>query len=95
MAMTMQSREDPDEAAGPSQAKRSCLVQPDIRNSMDDSADQAYLKLMRTAYEMALHPSMPHKHFEVLVKCQKANGARLIKGKDNHKTGRSAYRIYP
>ena len=43
--------------------------------------------MMKTAWEMALTPSMPHKHFSVLVKCQRINGICLVVGKDNKKAG--------
>ena len=42
---------------------------------------------MRTAYEMAMTPSMSHRHFEILVKCQRENGVKLIKGRDNNRAG--------
>ena len=31
---------------------------------------------------------MAHRHFKVLVKCVKANGVRLIEGKEDGKAGR-------
>lgn len=43
---------------------------------------------MRCAYEMAMEPTMPHRHFHVLVKCVKANGIRLVERTENGKTGR-------
>lgn len=61
--------------------------QPDIRNSINESAHNVYLKMMRTAYQMALTPSMPHSHFQLLVKCQRDNGVRLVEGKQNNKAG--------
>ena len=42
----------------------------------------ALTKLMRTAYEMAITPSMSHKHFNVLVKCHHVNRVRLVEEKD-------------
>ena len=62
-------------------------TQTNIRDVVIGSAEDAYMKLMRTAYEMALTPSMPHKHFEVLVKCQRENGVRLVDGRHNNKAG--------
>ena len=53
-----------------------------------DSGFDAYTKLFRTAYEMVMTPSMPHSHFEVLVKCQRENGVRLIQGRSNNKAGK-------
>ena len=43
--------------------------------------DEVYLKLMRTAYELACCTTMPLEHFSVLVKVQRINGTRLIEGK--------------
>ena len=62
--------------------------QPDMRKSVDSSAKGVYLKTMKTAWEIALTPSMPHKHFSVLVKCQKINGVHLVAEKDNNKAGK-------
>jgi len=42
---------------------------------------------MRTAYELAHNPFMPHSHFEILVKCQRQNGVRLVEGRHNNKAG--------
>ena len=41
---------------------------------------------MKTAW--ALTPTMPHKHFSVLVKYQRINGVRLVARKDNNKAGK-------
>ena len=37
---------------------------------------------------MALTPSMPHKNFELLVKCQRQNSVHLIEGKYDHGAGK-------
>ena len=37
--------------------------QPDIRKTVDSSAEGVYLKMTKTVWKMALTPSMPHKHF--------------------------------
>ena len=34
---------------------------------------------------MGLTPSMSHKHFEVLVKCQRENAVHLIEGKYDYR----------
>ena len=57
------------------------ISQPDIRKSADSSAKGVYLKMMKIAWEMALMPSMPHKHFSVLVKCQKDQWSASFCGK--------------
>ena len=48
-------------------------IQPTITSYINASAKDSYRKLLRTAYELALTPSMLLKHFEVLVKCRKQN----------------------
>ena len=54
-----------------------------ITVSMETAAQEAYYKMFTTAYELALNPSMPLAHFRVLIMCQRQNGVRLFKGKDN------------
>ena len=54
-----------------------------ITTSMDKMALDSYRKLLNTAYELALNPSMPLSHFKVLVKCQHQNGVCLLVGKDD------------
>ncbi len=46
------------------------------------------MKMIKTAYELAMNPTMPLKHFKVLVKCQRENGVVLIDGRDNNKAAR-------
>jgi hypothetical protein len=46
------------------------------------------MKMIKTAYELAMNPTMPLKHFKVLVKCQHQNGVALIDGRDNNKAAR-------
>ena len=53
-------------------------------SSFEKATRDAYRKLMRCAYEMALQPSMPHKHFSVLVKCLKENNVRLMEEPDDN-----------
>ena len=43
---------------------------------------------MKCAYEMAMEPTMAHRHFGVLVKCVKVNGVRLIERKEDGRSGR-------
>ena len=49
----------------PTEAKRKAT---NIQRALLDSFEMCYLKLMRTAYEMAQVPSVPHRHFQLLVK---------------------------
>ena len=46
------------------------------------------MKLMKTVYAMPVVPSMPHKHFSVLFKCQRDDGVRLIKAKETSDAAR-------
>ena len=64
------------------------VIQPTIVSCVTASAREAFRKLLKTAYELALMPSMPLKHFEVLVKCQKQNGLKLIQGKQDGRTAK-------
>lgn len=41
---------------------------------------EGYRKLFRTAYELAMNPTLPMAQFKTLVKVQKQNGVRLIEG---------------
>lgn len=56
---------------------------------MASSSAEAYVRLLKAAYQMALQPTMPFKHFKVLVSTLRENGVRVIKNMDNHKAGRS------
>lgn len=46
------------------------------------------MKMIKTAYELAMNSTMPLKHFKVLVKCQRQNGVVLIDDRDNKKAAR-------
>ena len=59
--------------SGPSQARIDTLTTL--------SSKEAYNRLMITAYNMALHPTMPLRHFRMLIKIQRENGVRFIEGK--------------
>ena len=61
-------------------------VQPRIDVAMKTSTTEAYCKMVKTAYELALNPTMPLNHFKVLIKCQRENGVPvvLIEGRDNN-----------
>ena len=50
-----------------------------------------YLKLMLVAHEMVQTPSMPHRHFQFLVKIQRENGVLLVEGHDNNEAGKFEY----
>lgn len=59
--------------------------QPRVDHVQDAASREAYKKMIKTAYELALHPTMPLTHFKTLVKCQRMNGVRLIDGRDDVK----------
>ena len=59
---------------GPSQSRVDVITQKSSRD--------AYIKLIRTAYELALNSTMSLNHFSTLVKIQRLNGIRLIEGMD-------------
>ena len=59
-------------------------TQPRIDVALKDSTSAAYLKMFKTAYELTMNPTMPLKHFKILVKCQRDNGVVLIEGCDDN-----------
>ena len=40
--------------------------------------------MIKTAYELALHPQLPLKSFKLLVKCLQMHGVALISGEDDN-----------
>ena len=88
LAVLIDGRTSNEELAQLSSSKRKKHSLPDIRKSTDSSAKGVYLKMMKTAWGMTLIPSMPHKHFSVLVKCQRINKVRFLARKDNNKAGK-------
>ena len=61
-----------DIGAGPSQ--------PRVDSLMNKSSHDAHRQLLRTAYELAMTPTMPLCHLSVLVKCLQNAGVQVIKG---------------
>ena len=51
---------------------------------MNSKASQANRRMIKTAYELALHLQLPLKLFKLLVKCQRIHGVALISGKDDN-----------
>ena len=51
---------------------------------MNSNASQAYRRMIKTAYELALHPQLPLKSFKLLVKCLQMHGVALISGEDDN-----------
>ena len=64
---------------GPSQLR--------VDHLQEAATNEAYKKMIRTAYELTLHPNLPISNFEVLIKCQRMHGVTLISGKDNKAAG--------
>lgn len=65
--------------------KRSATNQPSLsqkrlENLVETSSNEAYKKLINTAYRLALKPQLPLSTFELLVQCQRENGVKLIQG---------------
>ena len=82
-ATTFESKENPSTIQ---ELNVNCKTQEkDIQECITSSTESAYLKLMQTYYKMELTPSMSHKHFEVLVKCQRENAVHLIEGKYDYR----------
>ena len=61
-----------DIAQGPSQ--------PRIDHMITKVSHDAHRKLLVTAYELAITPTMPLRHFSVLVNVQRQNGVQVIEG---------------
>ena len=51
---------------------------------MNSNTSQAYRRMIKTAYKLALHPQLPLKSFKLLVKCQQMHGIALISWKDDN-----------
>ena len=61
-------------------------AQKSIRTTLEAASEDACMKIIQTAYELALNPTLPMTQFKTLVKVQRQNGVRLITGKDDHHT---------
>ena len=73
-------RAKPDnEKAVPKKALPSTLNQPRIDHVCDKNMREGYIKLFRTAYTLAIEPTLPLSQFKT-VKMQRENGVRLIQG---------------
>ena len=57
-----------------------------LTSSFNKSTEDAYQRLMKCAYEMAMEHTMSHLHFNILIKCVKANGVRLVERTKSGKT---------
>ncbi|XP_065677699.1 zinc finger protein 862-like [Hydra vulgaris] len=54
----------------------------------EKSTNNSYKNLVKIAYEMACHPTMPHAHFSILVDCARITGSNFINRKETGFTGR-------
>ena len=45
-----------------------------------NNSKDAFIKLTRTVYELAMNPTLSLKQFTTLVKVQQQNGVRLVQG---------------
>ena len=82
--------------AGPSDEARPAAVvlpggnkrrQPDIGDAIHRQAEEAYRKLLNSAYLLAVD-GQPLSTFKTLVRVQKANGIKLIQGTDSSNKAR-------
>ena len=62
------------------------FAQPRIETVTASSTREAYVRLMNTAYEIALHPTMSLNHFGAIINIQRKNGLRFISGKKSLQT---------
>ena len=69
-----------DEKAVSKKALPSTLNQPRIDHVCDKNMRKGYIKLLCTAYTLAIEPTLPLSKFKTLFKVQRENGVRLIKG---------------
>ncbi len=53
----------------------------DVLSMAQSSTRDAYLRLMNTAYELAINPTMSLNQFKTMVNVQRKNGVRFISGK--------------
>ena len=54
------------------------------------STKERYTKLFRTAYELAMNPTISLAQFHISVKVLRKNGVRLIEGHDDGKAARES-----
>ena len=64
----------------PKKALPSTLNQLRTDHVCDKNMREGYIKLFRTAYTLAIEPTLPLSQFKTLVKVQRENCVRLIQG---------------
>ena len=65
----------------PTLPETSTPTQPSILTSITTASETAMTKMIRTAYELAINPTLPLMQYKTLVKVQRVNGVRLIEGR--------------
>ena len=56
------------------------ITQPKITTSIQQSSEEAYLKMLQIAYTLGLEPTLPSWQFKTLVKVHLENCVSLIEG---------------
>ena len=80
VAVELERAKPYNEKAVPKKALPSTLNQPRIDHFCDKNMREGYIKLFRTAYTLAIEPTLSLSQFKTLVKVQRENGIRLIQG---------------
>ena len=57
------------------------MSQPTIETTTLSGARICYIRLMNTAYELAITPTFSMNQFQTLIKIQRKNGVKFIAGK--------------
>ena len=58
-------------------SKTRSFSQRDVGSMFGNNSKDAFIKLTRTVYELAMNPTLPLNQFTTLVKVQQQNGVRL------------------
>lgn len=75
------------EASKPSTERLDVLIPKGtpVQKRVDDLSGKSfrsgYMRLMKTAYNLALHPTMSLNSFGMLISTQRMNGVKFISGK--------------
>ena len=62
--------------------QQSGSIQRNIKRMCETSTRDGYLKFFRTAYQLAINPTLPMTQFKTLIKVQRQNGVCLLQGKN-------------
>ena len=61
-------------------SKTRTFSQRDVGSMFENNSKDAFIKLTRTAYELAMILTLSLNQFTTLVKVQRQNGVRLVQG---------------